>query len=160
MNDETRIYLGLALVLILFIAVITALLSFAGGPTPVVVVAGPTTTTMIEDELIPAISIAAPPPTLSQRAETYAVDTQIETQGGWVDSLSSVDLVVYVRGVCDEFDRGLWFWDMYERRLSALADQGWTSEADATALQIVMGDGVLTFCAYNEDRLPSELLGD
>lgn len=116
--------------------------------------------TSIVDELIPAISVTTPPPTLSQRAEHYALDTWEQTESGWVDSLSSVDLVVYVRDVCDEFDRGLWFWDMYERRLNALVDQGWASDADAAALKIVMADGVLAFCEYNEDRLPSEFLGD
>ena len=100
----------------------------------------------------------APPPTLSQRAETYAPDTREQTEGEWVDSLSEVDLVIYVRDVCDEFDRGLWFWDMYERRLEAIVNQGWTSDADAAALKWVMADGVLTFCEYNVDRLPTEFL--
>ena len=119
-----------------------------------------TPTTLVVDELIPAISITAPPPTLSQRAETYALDTREQTEGDWVDSLSEVDLIIYVRGVCDEFDRGLWFWDMYERRLDVIVNQGWTSDADAVALSLVMADGVLTFCEYNVDRLPSEFLGD
>ncbi len=74
--------------------------------------------------------------------------------------MSDADLIFYVRAVCADFDQSLWFWDMYERRLDELADQGWVSEADAVALQIVMGDGVTTFCRYNQDRLPSELLGD
>lgn len=158
MNDITNV--ALAMVLIGFVAVIAALYSFASGPIVVTTATTATTTTSIVDELIPAISITAPPLTLSQRAENYTLDTWEQTESGWVDSLSSVDLVIYVRDVCDEFDRGLWFWDMYERRLNIIMDQGWTSDADAAALKIVMGDGVTTFCEYNQDRLPSELLGD
>ncbi len=158
MDDITNV--ALAMVIIGFVAVIAALYAFASGPTVVTTVTTVTTSTSVVDELIPAISITAPPPTLSQRAEDYALDTWEQTESGWADSLSSVDLVIYVRDVCDEFDRGLWFWDMYERRLDALVDRGWTSEADAAALKLVMADGVLTFCEYNEDRLPSEFLGD
>lgn len=122
-----------------------------------------TPTTAIVDELIPAISITAPPappPTLSQRAETYVVKTREERSGDWVDSLSSVDLVIYIRDVCAEFDRGLWFGDMFERRLDVIVNQGWTSEADAVDLQFVMADGVLTFCDNHMNRLPDPFLLD
>ncbi len=132
-----------------------------GALTPVTVeVVSTTPTTLIVDELIPAVSITppAPPPTLSQRAETYVVDTKEESSGDWVDSLSSVDLVIYVREVCAEFDRGLWFGDMFERRLDVIVNQGWTSDADAVDLQFVMADGVLTFCEYHMNRLPDPFL--
>lgn len=101
----------------------------------------------------------APPPTLSQRAETYAVDAREQNEGAWVDSLSELDLVIYGRDVCDEFDRGRWFWDMYEKRLAVIVSQGWTSQVDANALKWMMADGVRTFCEDRVDRyLPTEFL--
>ncbi len=160
MNDIRTVYLGLATVLFGFAVVITALFSFASGPAAVVTtVPTVTTSTSIVDELIPAVSITAPPP-LTQRSAYFVLGTRNKTDSGWVASLSDTDLVFYARAVCTDFDQSLWFWDMYEKRLDRLEDQGWTSEADATALHIVMGDGVTALCIYNQDRLPSELLGD
>lgn len=141
---------------------LVTLFVIVGALTPKVVTVNMTPTTAIVDELIPAISITAPPappPTLSQRAETYVAETREGNSGDWVDSLSSVDLVIYIRDVCAEFDRGLWFWDMYERRLEAIVDQGWTSDVDAEALSWVMADGVLTFCENHVGRLPDQFLG-
>lgn len=160
-NDIRYAYVGLVTVLITFAAVIAVLFSVASGPVPVAVVTvTPTTTTSIVAELIPPISITAPFPVLSESATYFVLDTRNRTESRWIDSLSDVELIFYARAVCADLDQPLWFWDMYEKRLDELADQGWVSEADASALQIVMGDGVTTFCRYNQDRLPSELLGD
>ncbi len=156
MTDITNV--ALAMVLIGFAAVIAVLYSFASGPIVVTTTTITTPSTSIVDELIPAISMTAPSPVLSESAASLVLDIRNKTESEWIDSLSDADLFFYVRAVCADFDQSLWFWDMYEDRLDELEDQGWTSEA--TALQIVMGDGVVASCAYNQDRLPSELLGD
>ncbi len=158
MNNDTRyVYVGLATVLIVFFTVIAVLFSVASGPVAVITVIT-TTTTSIVDELVPAVSMTAPSPVLTEKASYFVLDTRNRTESGWINSLSDADLIFYVRAVCADFDQSLWFWDMYEKRLNILEAEGWASE-DA-ALQIVMGDGVTALCAYNQDRLPSELLGD
>ena len=61
--------------------------------------------------------------------------------------------------VCDDFDNGLWFWDMYEERLAQiLTESPSTPENDADALMRDMGDEVTFFCPNHADRLPTELL--
>ncbi len=156
-NDIRYIYVGLATVLIAFAAVIAVLFSVASGPIAVVTVTTTTSTSTV-DELVPAVSMTAPSPVLTEKASYFVLDTRNRTESGWINSLSDADLIFYVRAVCADFDQSLWFWDMYEKRLNVLEVEGWASE-DA-ALQIVMGDGVTALCPYNQDRLPSELLGD
>jgi len=62
--------------------------------------------------------------------------------------------------VCNDFDNGLWFWDMYEERLSQLLieDGAVATHDDADTLLIGMGDEVTLFCPDHTDRLPTELL--
>jgi hypothetical protein len=118
-----------------------------------------TTTTSIQVELIPPLTVTAPVSVLTDRATIFVLSARANSNA-WVDSMTDVELVGYARDVCDDFDRKLWFWDMYDTRLAELAANGWASEADATALQVVMADSVNQLCLYNQDRLPSELLGD
>ena len=158
MNDNDIASGALAMVLIGFAAVVALLYSFASSSTVVTTITTTTSLTSIVDELIPAISMTAPSPVLSESAASLVLDIRDKTESEWIESLSDADLLFYVRAVCADFDQSLWFWDMYEDRLDELMAQGWIFEA--TSLQIVMGDGVVAFCAYNEDRLPSELLGD
>ncbi len=61
--------------------------------------------------------------------------------------------------VCDDFDNGLWFWDMYQERLAQILAEGTsTPEDDADALMRDMGDEITFFCPDHADRLPTELL--
>ncbi len=64
-----------------------------------------------------------------------------------------------ISSVCDDFDNGLWFWDMYQERLTQILAEGTTTpEDDADALMLDMGDEVTFFCPNHMDRLPTELL--
>ncbi len=65
-----------------------------------------------------------------------------------------------VHTVCDDLDNGLWFWNMYEERLSQLLSHDGTpaSQNDADALMLSMGDEVSFFCPNHEGSLPTELL--
>ncbi len=124
----------------------------------VVVVTTPATTTTILDELAPPVTVTASDPGLTPMGTLFVENTR-RNYHGWIESMTDVQLVVYARGVCADFDQKLWFWDMYETRLTELTASGWTSDTDAAALQIVMAGSVNNLCAYNRDRLPSELLG-
>lgn len=85
-------------------------------------------------------------------------ETRNTAEGEWIDSVTDAELELLIRSVCVDFDRDLWFWDIYDSRLQELMGDGWTSESDATALMVVMGDGVLDLCVYHQDRLPTEFL--
>lgn len=124
----------------------------------VVVIPPTTTTTEIPAELAPPVSVTANTSGLTMRATVFVENTR-ENYHGWIGSMSDIELVVYGRAVCADFDQKLWFWDMYEMRLSELVASGWNSDTDAAALQIVMAGSVNNLCLYNQDRLPSELLG-
>lgn len=71
-----------------------------------------------------------------------------------------------VFSVCDDFDNGLWFWDMYEERLEKFGitptDEfsPWLTSEDNADVMLLnsMGDEVALFCPDHQNKLPTELL--
>ena len=78
--------------------------------------------------------------------------TSVLTPSPSIDSEIITPLMI--TSVCEDFDNGLWFWDMYLER-----SQGF-NEDESYALMLAMSNEVHTDCLHHQDRLPSELLGD
>lgn len=128
---------------------------------PTVIVATPMTTVTLKT--VDIVVVPGPTtslPLLNVRTQDVVDDLRLTTNGGWAYDITDTELVLLIRSVCDDFDNGLWFYDIYDRHLTDLRDHDWNSTLDADDLFVVMGDGVLAFCPYHEDRLPSEVLGD
>ncbi len=90
---------------------------------------------------------------ITTRPEAVPLTTSTSVLTPMTIEAEIIDALV-ITSVCDDFDNGLWFWDMYAERSQGL------TEDETYALMLAMSNEVHTDCLHHQNRLPSELLGD